>query len=349
MRLKELRKRLRLFSGKGAGLFRQVFRLAVIAVIVLGMTYNNSDYFYSRYGLFYQFICTFLLFAGVIYLNMYLLVPRLLLKEKLTAYILSVALYVLFTLVSFAFIQTAFSCFHDERESYEIGINIFGTLISIALIIFATSVYPLFYSISKYRQRNNEIETTAIDMELQQLKNQINPHFLFNTLNNANIKTEKDPVQASAIIRKLADLLRYQLMETAKSKVRLKSEIGFLSRYLELEQIRRERFSYSLTVANDVPDAEIPPLLFITFVENAVKYSLSPRGESHIAIAFTMGKDKLRFYCENTKPAVPVPRKAGGLGLKNIRRRLDLLYGHDYSLDISETDKMYSANLDLKI
>ena len=94
---------------------------------------------------------------------------------------------------------------------------------------------------------------------------------------------------------------------------------------------------------------EIFPLLFIPFVENAVKHSLTAKGESSIIITFLKEDDYLHFRCENSKPKTPIKQKSGGLGLKNIRRRLDLLYGDAYTLDIVESDEKYIVNLYLKI
>lgn len=169
------------------------------------------------------------------------------------------------------------------------------------------------------------------------------------TINNANIKVENDPESAYSIITKLEDLLCYQLTDTSNKKIRLTDDIAFLSDYLELEQIRRNRFSYSINTGENLFDIEVFPMLFIPFVENAVKHSLTTKGESRIKIILLKEKDHLYFYCENTKPAVPIKQNSGGLGLKNIRHRLDLLYGGACTLDIIESEENYKVNLYLKI
>jgi sensor histidine kinase YesM len=339
-----------MLNGKELRLFRHLLSLLVIGVIVFGMIYKNSDGYYSEYGLLYQFIGIYLLFVGAIYFNLYFLVPKLLLKGKLFAYSFLLAISMIFTLFAIVLIQNTFSYFqYDNRTGSEIGINIISTLISIGLIIMASSTFPLFRNWTERNKSINELETATIEAELQQLKNQINPHFLFNTINNANIKVEKDRKSACHIITKLSELLRYQLTGTSQSTVILKNDITFLTDYLELEKTRRDRFSYKLDTEKVVSNIKIPPLLFIPFVENAVKHSVSVKEGAYIRILFQEEKGYLHFYCENTKPATPSKYKSGGLGLKNIKRRLELLYGNNYTLRIDESDKKYIVNLYLKI
>lgn len=217
------------------------------------------------------------------------------------------------------------------------------------MIIVSTSVFALFQGWAEYSRKVSELETSTKEAELQQLKSQVNPHFLFNTINNANIKVEKEPQQSYDMITKLEELLRYQLTETTHDKVILKDDISFFTDYLELESTRRSRFSYSIKADNDVYDMEVYPLLFISFVENAVKHSLASKGEAIINLAFTKENNRLHFYCENTKPTISVKYKSGGLGLKNVKRRLELLYDNDYTLDIKDFENKYIVELWLKI
>lgn len=338
-----------MLNGKEYRVFRHLSSLFIIGVIVFGMIYKNSDGFYYKYSLFYQFIGIYLLFVGVIYCNLYLLVPKFLLKEKLLIYLSLLTIAVTFTLFTIAILQSSFSYFTDNRTVYEIGINTISTLISIGLIIIASSAFPLFRNWIKRSKSINELKTATIEAELQQLKNQINPHFLFNTINNANIKVQKDRKLARHILTKLSELLRYQLTGTSQNRVVLNKDIAFLTDYLELEKTRRDHFSYELVAIETVNTIRIPPLLFIPFVENAAKHSLSTKESSHIHIRFQKEKEYLHFYCENTKPTTPLKHRSGGLGLKNIQRRLELLYSGNYILDIQEYDKQFIVNLYLKI
>ncbi|WP_282918736.1 sensor histidine kinase [Porphyromonas macacae] len=334
-----------------SGRFRHVILLFIIGVMTLEMLYNSSArHGRFEYSKFYEWFMYFLIIAGMVYFNLKVLVPRFLLKGKLASYFYSILPCAILTLFFTVLTQNMlFNKSLDDDTSNVLLLNIAGNIISMGLVIVATSVYALFRGWAEQSQRISELETTTIEAELQQLKNQINPHFLFNTINNANIKVEKDPELAYNIITKLEDLLRYQLTETSQETVYLKDEISFLFDYLALGKTRRERFCYTLQIDNKISDLEIPPLLFIPFVENAVKHSLTAKGKSVVRISFEQEGEQIHFYCENTKPAVPVKHKSGGLGLRNINRRLDLLYGNNYTLDIAESDTNYVVHLYLKI
>jgi LytS/YehU family sensor histidine kinase len=237
----------------------------------------------------------------------------------------------------------------ENDTSDSLAINLLGNIVSIGLVIISTSIFPLFHGWKEHSQHINNLEVSSIEVELKQLKSQINPHFLFNTINNANIKVENDPESAYNIITKLEDLLRYQLADTPNEKIRLANDITFLSDYLELEKTRRSRFTYTINTCDNLFDIAVFPMLFIPFVENAVKHSLTAKGESEITITFSTKKDYLHFHCENTKPTAPIKQKTGGLGLKNVKRRLDLLYGSAYTLEIVDSEEKYIVNLYLKI
>lgn len=126
----------------------------------------------------------------------------------------------------------------------------------------------------RYNLRIDELESTTLQSELTFLKNQINPHFLFNMLNNANVLIKRNPEEASKVLFKLEDLLRYQINDSSRERVSLASDIRFLNDYLNLEKIRRDNFQFTLRQEGEVDSIWIQPLLFIPFVENAVKHSL---------------------------------------------------------------------------
>lgn len=324
--------------------------LFVIIVLTIEMTYNNgSKYNRYEYSVLCEWIIYFVAITSVIYFNISVLAPRFLLKGRLTRYVCFIGLCVVITLTIIIIAQNLFFDLSPNNNPKRVLLNIFGNMISISLIIISTSIFSLFRGWQENNQRINELEKTTIETELKQLKSQINPHFLFNTINNANIKVEKDPEEAYSIITKLEDLLRYQLVDTSNDKICLNNDISFLSDYLELEKTRRSRFVYTIKADEGTGDLEIFPLLFIPFVENAVKHSLTTKGESNINITFQKENDYLHFFCENSKPISPAKQKPGGLGLKNIKRRLDLLYGDTYTLDITESNEKYIVNLYLKI
>lgn len=195
-----------------------------------------------------------------------------------------------------------------------------------------------------------ELKQANTNAELDQLKNQINPHFLFNMLNNANVLTKKDPDKASQVLMKLSDLLRYQLYDSARDKVLLTSDIHFLEDFLNLEKIRRDNFDFVISKEGDLNGVQVPPLLFISFVENAVKHNNDVSNSSYVNLYFNVADDKLFFKCINSKPLLKaVNSKSGGLGLANIRRRLELLFPAAHLLKIEDKSDTYCITLTLQL
>ena len=195
-----------------------------------------------------------------------------------------------------------------------------------------------------------EMETVNKDIEFQALQAQINPHFLFNMLNNANVLIKRNPEEASKVLFKLEDLLRYQINDSSRERVSLASDIRFLNDYLNLEKIRRDNFQFTLRQEGEVDSIWIQPLLFIPFVENAVKHSFDSEYSSYVHVFFKVDAHRLDFRCENSNPAVAVQQgKVGGIGLANIQRRLGLLYPEHYKLEQREDENLYSVILSITL
>jgi LytS/YehU family sensor histidine kinase len=194
-----------------------------------------------------------------------------------------------------------------------------------------------------------EMREAKIQEELTNLKNQINPHFLFNTLNNLNTLISTDAGKASAVVLGLSDVLRYQLYEANGDKVLLKKDIEIVRQFLELEKIRRDNFQFGITVEGTVGGVMIPPFIFINFVENAIKHSADNKGFSYISLDFTVANGYLNFNCNNSKPAMAVIKNTGGLGLQNIKRRLELMYANTFTLAINDEAKEFTINLKLPV
>lgn len=189
------------------------------------------------------------------------------------------------------------------------------------------------------------IKAAQLEADLKNLRSQLNPHFLFNTLNNANVLVD-DAEKSTYILQTLNDLLRYQTQGEAQGEVKLSDDIAFLNDYLSLEKTRRDRFIYTINTEG-CDDISIPPLLFIPFIENAIKHN--PESDSYIHISFLIKENRLYFKCENSKGKFVYERKVGGIGLKNIRKRLDLLFGKDYTLSLSDEEDKYTVTLEFKI
>jgi len=330
-----------------------IFRHTILCVCVILLTLNVrfSGEYMNEYAHYFEYIVLFLLFAGMIYLNRYVIVPRLLLKNKLSGYIKTLLIIVSIIVAILCIIQFAFHHIDwNEHNNYEdIIFSLINTYISIAIIIFCTTSFALFKDWLINSQRLTELTKNTLALELQYLKNQINPHFLFNMLNNVNIMIRQNPLIASNMLIELDNLLSYQTENSIKEEVLLINDIQFLTSYLELEKSRRSRFNYEIQFNREnLEEIKVPPLLFIPFVENAVKHSYDRGNISTIRIIFRKKNKHLIFICENSKPQKLHEIEKGGLGLENIKKRLNLLYGNSNMLEI-KNEMNYTVNLKLKL
>ena len=205
-----------------------------------------------------------------------------------------------------------------------------------------------------FKQRSDQkhlaqLERQNLEQQLEYLKYQINPHFFMNTLNNIHALVDIDPEKAKSTILELSKMMRFMLYEGNKSVVPLEREISFLQNYITLMKLRyTDKVRISVDIPASLPNKEVPPLMFITFVENAFKHGVSYRQESFIDIAMAIDGDHLTFTCVNS--CIPKEEdKHGGVGLANVRQRLDLIYGQNYQLDIRDEQASYTVKLTLPL
>ncbi|WP_257670790.1 sensor histidine kinase [Parapedobacter tibetensis] len=312
---------------------RRIFRHLLLIVFIGTVLYNSTSVIANPIVVFVYFIVLF-------YINMYVLVPKLLFKNRNIEYCLSVVSI----LVVVAICGYFFNPFNKEN-----GLNIPLFSFLTVLLLAASSSIKLFQKGMKDKQLIYELEQSKTYAELEQLKNQINPHFLFNMLNNANVLTKKDPEKASQVLIKLSDLLRYQLYDSARDKVLLTSDIHFLEDFLNLEKVRRDSFDFLISKEGNLSGVQIPPLLFISFVENAVKHNNDATKSSYVNLFFDVRNDELFFKCINSKPVLKSINNTGGLGLTNIKRRLELLFPTAHSLNIEDDPERYCVTLTIKL
>ena len=200
------------------------------------------------------------------------------------------------------------------------------------------------------QEKTRRLEAAHLRNELEHLKAQVNPHFFMNMLNNIHGMVEKNPARAQVMIMELSNLMRYVLYEGAKPRTPLYKEIDFIASYVEL--MRKRYSSRKVRISLELPEGNrehvfLPPLLFISVIENAFKHGISYQNPSFVEIRLYMEKDTLRLDCVNSihrRP--PKDGHTGGVGLANLRQRLQLLYGEGFMLDITEKDgKTYHVNL----
>lgn len=325
--------------------FRLYRHLILIVFSILVLYYSPPEYAepfesYSRAITFFQILL-------LAYSNMYFFVPKFLFRKEYLSY----GLFVLTGMVvSFFIHEVSCNYFRPNLLPYQDdSINFFTFSFMIMVLIIASAAIKLFQQWISDAQLIHDLEIARTNAELEQLKNQINPHFLFNMLNNANVLVEDDPKRASQVLIKLSDLLRYQLYDSSREKVLLTSDIHFLEDFLDLEKVRRDNFNVLISKEGDLSGVQIPPLLFISFVENAVKHNNDSAKSSYVHLYFHVRHDELFFKCVNSKPILRAVNKSGGLGLANIKRRLELLYPSAYGLEIENSSETYSVTLTLKL
>lgn len=337
----------------------RIFRHLIMLIgfmIILFNTKGREEY--AGMYEFYSLLITYVLFVFMFYINMYVLVPAFFFRAK---YIQYIVLLMIMVGAGIYFVSEIMIVYFEPHRIIEKHIEISQTRVIISATIFltpfimVTTTLKLIQRWVKDNERLNELKNLTLSMELNELKNQINPHFLFNMLNSVNVLTKANPDKASLVILKLSEFLRYQLYENNEEKTALISEINFLSNFLNLEKIRRDNFIFTIntqTASEDYKKVFIPPNLFTNFIENAVKHSVDISDQvAFIKIDLEIKDKILYFVCTNSKSAEDITSndKNSGLGLVNVRRRLDLLYGEAYNLTLTEKKNSYTVNLNFPI
>jgi two-component system, LytTR family, sensor kinase len=200
-------------------------------------------------------------------------------------------------------------------------------------------------------QSKAELENRNLKNELELLKSQINPHFLFNTLNNIDSLIHTIPDNASDALITLSDMMRYMIYETKSDHVPLSKEIVYIRNYIKLQQLRFKDPEYiKVTLPDQCEGIRIAPLLLLPFIENAFKYSYNKGKFPVIEIALSCTSHRLTFLCKNYyKREKPRHERTGGVGLENVKRRLELLYPQKYDLNILEENNFFKIELIIQL
>jgi two-component system, LytTR family, sensor kinase len=287
----------------------------------------------------------------MIYINVYFLFPKFLkkglyLKYSIGIFILLILLFLLMIFTSYIYVA-----FFDKKEDYLMALSPKGFIQTMTypfVFLGSTTGYKFFKTWIEDQKTFADLQQEKLKSELNQLKNQVNPHFLFNTLNNLHVLIKTNPEKASDITLGLSDVLRYQIYDSQHDEVVLLKEIDWIIQYLELEKIRRDNLKSNIRIEGNTSGVLVPPLLFINFIENAIKHS-NTRDEANIDVLFRIENDTIYFEIENTKSISKINDQEGGFGLTNVRKRLDLLYLNSYKLNIMEEEKMFKVQLKFPI
>lgn len=304
-------------------------------------------------GLFLYDTILLIVIMSLFYLNIYVLIPKLLFRSRIFLFGLCfisiiVCIYLVSWLLDQYFVRPYFpDNAHIPHTQLSFKAFLENGLV-LAVLLGCVTGLKVFTKWMKDVTLINQLQQTNLKTELEQLKSQINPHFLFNTLNNLLVLTKTDPDKAAQVLLGLSDLLRYQLYDSARETIQLSKDIDFINNLLALEKIRKDDFDYEIYTEGRLEGIGLPPFLFISFVENAIKHGASTVGHSYLKIKFRLIDKTLVFTSENSKPPVR-NNSIGGIGLKNIRRRLELLYPGNHELLISEDQHTYFVTLTIQL
>jgi len=293
-------------------------------------------------------------FMILVYFNVLVLVPRYLSKNRIAIYLTYLLSWVL--LVTFArvvFEYWLYWGFQSLQNRLIYGDQIIYFFLHLFIAI-ASTLFVISIEWVRSEREKHEMRTEQIQTELKFLKSQINPHFLFNILNSLYALTLKKSDMAPTMVIKLSEMMRYMLYECNEKQVPLEKEINYLRNYLDLERLRiGNKMDIELNLHGSLDDKFIAPLIFINFVENAFKHGgISARkSKGHVKLDITVDDRIIHFVLENSKrmrmPENKSLKPSGGIGLKNVRERLNLVYPNNYTINIREDEQIYSVELTL--
>ena len=241
----------------------------------------------------------------------------------------------------------------DERHRQFALANFYASsLVAILMSAFLAGIALLVHHVRRsmvVKQQLKEEQQKRTEAELEWLKNQLNPHFLFNTLNNISSLVQIDADKAQDAIAQLSDLLRYAMYESRHETVPIQGEVEFMRNYISLMELRcNDKTEVNTHFSNFNNQLNIAPLLFISLIENAFKHGVSSSRPSKIDISLIQNADQLVFTCDNTNyPKDDADRSGSGIGLENTRRRLELMYAGRYTWEQSLENDIYHVRISL--
>ncbi|MBN2011490.1 histidine kinase [candidate division KSB1 bacterium] len=297
--------------------------------------------------------------ASATYFTLYFLLPRYLLTKRYKRF------WLIFSISAILFTTAQMLIMYFFKYPIVLGINIcwgafewikysIGTLADIYSIVAVATCIKLVIHWYTLEQAKDELQREKLHAELNLLKGQLHPHFLFNTLNNLYALALKQSDKVPEIIIKLSELLDFMLYECNEPTIPLSREIKLIENYSDLERLR---YGNKLNVEMDLPESttgvQIAPLMFMPLVENSFKHGVSTvRNNPYIRLKLHISGNKLHFRIENSWEANGSRDDQGyreGIGLKNLQRRLDLLYGSHYSLSINRENERFTVHLILHL
>lgn len=289
----------------------------------------------------------------LVYFNIYYLIPKYLSQKDYIVY----GVFLLLSAIIITPIKTLFfylsypnnPALQDYFVSHQRMI-----FLSNLFIVSSSTLFQMVLDWQKHQIEKKELLHQTAQSELNFLKTQINPHFLFNTLNNLYALTLKKSDKAPEIVLKLSEMMRYMLYDCNERRVYLSKEVNYIQNYLELEKLRQKQsFNVNFSYKGLLKDQKIAPLMFIPFIENSFKHGLNQHlNEGFLDIKMDIREKEIFFTVENSKSKkAPYQgiKKAGGIGLANVKRRLNLVYPNAHDLIIEDKPNTYKIELRINL
>ncbi len=324
----------------------------LVWILLFVVPYVSTDQIFSALnqsaGTRYLLLClaTGSVLIITFYFNHFFLVPKFLIIKKYGLYVL----FLLLSIVGVFMLSGTLFFFADFTPGILPETNpaiekVFPAIIVNALLLWllaiAFSVLWTFYS------RLKQTESEKLSAQITSLKSQINPHFLFNTLNSIYATAIDTSPQTADMVDKLAEMMRYTMRDTQKDFVSLEDELNYISNFIELQKIRLDKsVKLEFSTLELVPNFQIAPMLLIPFIENAFKHGVNSEQKSHIKVAITMERNELQLSVVNNKVNVQHDfSESSGLGIENTTHRLNLIYPAKHLLVIDDAEKEFSVSL----
>ena len=294
-------------------------------------------------------LCLFLIV--IFYFNYFVLIPKFLLLKKILLYVITLVLSIVIAFV----LSSVFLNLVDHNPDNFASIN--PLLIKIEPVMRANAFLMLILSIlaSISLAINNhlrQLEKEKLVAQISSLKFQINPHFLFNTLNNIYATAIDASPRTADMVDKLSEMMRYTMKETQNDFVPLEEEINYLNNYIELQKLRLDsKIRFDFTIDGEFSELQIAPMLLIPFVENAFKHGVNSEQDSNIRISIEANESELHFIVANNKVDIRsgIKENSGGLGIENTKHRLALIYPSKHLLTIKETENDFIVSLHINL
>ena len=342
----------------------------LVWVVILGLPLYTARRLQLGSNFLLIYYSTTIVNGLLFYANYLFLVPKLFFrKRKIRYYVSALALVVCFYYVSN--ISNSMVIGYLEKNKPE-GFNrpmpfpprglrlkipfvrphVLGYLSSSLFVVFLSLGIKVLERQSRIEKMQEEVEKAKLNAELAILKNQISPHFFFNTLNNIYSLIGRNNEDSKNAVIKLSKLMRYVLNESSQDNRLLRDEIEFMNNYIDLMKLRiGAKTRLNVNFPAEYKDLMIPHLLFVSLIENAFKYGISVQDESYVTVSLECGENNIIFKCENGVPeSNNEPLFASsGIGLENLKKRLNLLYPDRHELEINRTKNKFEVNLIIQV